>query len=226
MARHVSFILFPLPKVLSVNFLSALHRRCIVYLCRGKQQSSNNCFYCRASLVPVFSFGENDLYDQVSNPAGSSLRQWQTKMKEYTRVAPVLFYGRGFGLLPHRRPIHTVCKLRNKIYWSILWCNSWEKESRISILISDTLVTLQQNACVNRGKRIRIPVSRKVLLVESAIFGFGIQNTAQEIRNPTKDWNPGSNFHLQRLESTAWNPEFKTVLNSLTRGETCQQYWR
>ena len=67
----------------------------------------------------MFSFGENDLYDQVSNPAGSSLRQWQTKMKEYTRVAPVLFYGRGFGLLPHRRPIHTVCKLRNKIYWSI-----------------------------------------------------------------------------------------------------------
>ena len=60
----------------------------------------------------------------------------------------------------------------------MLWCNHWEKESRISILISDTLVTLQQNACVNRGKRIRIPVSRKVLLVESAIFGFGIQSTA------------------------------------------------
>ena len=65
----------------------------------------------------MFSFGENDLYDQVGNQTGSSLRQWQTKMKEYTRVAPVLFYGRGFGLLPHRRPIHTVCKLRNKIYW-------------------------------------------------------------------------------------------------------------
>ena len=173
--------------------------------------SSNNCFYFRASLVPVFSFGENDLYDQVSNPAGSSLRQWQTKMKKYTRVAPVLFYGRGFGLLPHRRPIHTVCKLRNKIYWSILWCNHLEKESRISILISDTLVALQQNACVNRGKRIRIPE---------------FQNTAQEIRNPTKDWNPGFNFHLQRLESTAWNPESKTVLNSLSRGETCQRYWR
>ena len=188
--------------------------------------SSNNCFYFRASLVPVFSFGENDLYDQVSNPAGSSLRQWQTKMKEYTRVAPVLFYGRGFGLLPHRRPIHTVCKLRNNLYWSILWCNHWEKESRISILISDTLVTLQQNACVHRGKRIRIPVSGKFLVVESAIFGFGIQNTAQEIRNPTKDWNPGFNFHLQRLESTAWNPESKTVWNFFTRGETCQRYWR
>ena len=104
------------------------------------------------------------------------------------------------------------------------WCNQWEKKSRISILISDTLVTLQQNACVNQSKRIRIPVSGKFLLVESAIFSFEIQNTAQEIRNPTKDWNTGSNFHLQRLESTAWNPESKTVLNSLSRGETCQQY--
>ena len=62
----------------------------------------------------------------------------------------------------------------------MLWCNHWEKESRISILISDTLVTLQQNACVNQSKRIRIPVSGKFLLVESAIFGFGIQNTAPE----------------------------------------------
>ena len=106
------------------------------------------------------------------------------------------------------------------------WCNHWEKESCISILISDTLVSLQQNACVNPGKRIRIPVSGKFLLVESAIFGFGIQNRAQEIRNPTKDWNPESNFHLQRLESTAWNPESKTVLDSITRGETCQRYWR
>ena len=86
-------------------------------------------------------------------------------------------------------------------------------------MISDTLVTLQQNACVNQSKRIRILVSGKFLLVESAIFGFGIQSTAQEIRNPTKDWIPGFNFHLQRLESTAWNPESKTVLNSLTRAK-------
>lgn len=66
-----------------------------------------------ASLVPVFSFGENDVYDQVSNPHGSALRQWQTKMKDLMGFAPPLFHGRGvfqytFGLLPHRRPIHTV----------------------------------------------------------------------------------------------------------------------
>ena len=65
--------------------------------------------------MPVFSFGENDLYDQVSNPPGSGLRQWQTKMKDLMGFAPPLFRGRGvfqytFGLLPHRRPIHTVSK--------------------------------------------------------------------------------------------------------------------
>ena len=49
---------------------------------------------------------------------------------------------------------------------------------------------------------------------ESGILGFGIRNTAQGIRNPTKDWNTGSKFNRQRLESStlnlesrAWNPE-------------------
>ena len=159
--------------------------------------SSNNCFYFRASLVPVFSFGENDLYDQVSNPTGSSLRQWQTKMKEYTRVAPVLFYGRGFGLLPHRRPIHTVCKLRNKIYWSILWCNHWEKESRISILISDTLVALQQNACVNPGKRIRIPEFQ--ILIQLKKSGIPQKIGIQDSISTYKDWNPRRGIQNPRL---------------------------
>ncbi|EDO41259.1 predicted protein [Nematostella vectensis] len=66
-----------------------------------------------ASLVPVFSFGENELYSQVDNPRGSSIRQWQTKMKNLMGFAPPLFYGRGifqytYGILPHRRPINTV----------------------------------------------------------------------------------------------------------------------
>ena len=77
-------------------------------------KSSNNTFcHFRAPLVPVFSFGENDLYDQADNSTGSSLRQWQTKVKAYTGVSPVLFYG-ALGLLPHRRPIHTVCKLKSR----------------------------------------------------------------------------------------------------------------
>ena len=67
--------------------------------------------------------------------------------------------------------------------------------------------------------------------MESEILGFGLRNTAQGIQNPTNDWNPESKFHWQILESsiwniirnpesTAWNPEFKTVLDFLTWGET------
>ena len=37
--------------------------------------------------------------------------------------------------------------------------------------------------------------SRKVLLVESGILDFGFRNTAQGIRNPTKDWNLEFKFH-------------------------------
>ena len=44
-------------------------------------------------------------------------------------------------------------------------------------------------------KEIRIPESMKFMLVESGILGFGIQNTAVGIWNPTKDWNPESRFH-------------------------------
>ena len=54
------------------------------------------------------------------------------------------------------------------------------------------------------------------LLVESTILGLGI-------RNPSKDLNPEPKCHWQRLESSTWNPEFmawnpesKTVLDSLT----------
>ena len=51
--------------------------------------------------MPVFSFGENDLYDQVSNPHGSALRQWQTKMKDLMGFAPPLFHGRGIFQYSH-----------------------------------------------------------------------------------------------------------------------------
>ena len=42
--------------------------------------------------------------------------------------------------------------------------------------------------------------SVKFLLVESGILGFGIRNTAQGIRNPTKDWNP-----IQGSPRKDWN---------------------
>ena len=73
---------------------------------------------CRALLVPVFSFGENDVYKQFSNPEGSLLRKFQTKVKQMTTISPPLFHGRGkfqytFGLVPFRKPVTSVGKLNN-----------------------------------------------------------------------------------------------------------------
>ena len=70
-----------------------------------------------------------------------------------------------------------------------------------------------------RDRENQIPESVKFLLMESDILGFGI-------RNPTNDWNPEFKFYCQILnsstwnrESTAWNPESKTVLDSPSWGE-------
>lgn len=66
-----------------------------------------------ASLVPVFSFGENELFDQVENPKGSLIRTIQEKLQKVMGVALPLFHARGvfqysFGLIPYRKPITTV----------------------------------------------------------------------------------------------------------------------
>ena len=67
-----------------------------------------------ASLVPVISFGETDVFDVLHNPPGSLLRTFQELMKRYTGVAPVIFKGRqmfnpnGSGVFPIRSPIVSV----------------------------------------------------------------------------------------------------------------------
>ena len=71
------------------------------------------CFLYRAYLVPVFSFGENELFNQVSNPRGSRLRAFQNKLMKILSFAPPLFFGRGIlpkiiGIMPHKRPVCTV----------------------------------------------------------------------------------------------------------------------
>ncbi|SPQ96490.1 unnamed protein product (mitochondrion) [Plasmodiophora brassicae] len=66
-----------------------------------------------ACLVPVFSFGETDIYDQVNNPRGSRLREWQDSLLRVFGFSMPLIKGRGvfnydFGILPRRHPIWTV----------------------------------------------------------------------------------------------------------------------
>lgn len=66
-----------------------------------------------ASLVPVFSFGENDIYNQPSNEPGTALRKFQDFIKTFLGITPPIVNGRGFfqysfGLIPLRIPIATV----------------------------------------------------------------------------------------------------------------------
>lgn len=66
-----------------------------------------------ADLVPVFSFGENNIFRQMKNPRGSRLRWLQEKLKSLTGVAPAIFYGRGvlqytWGYMPFREKIVTI----------------------------------------------------------------------------------------------------------------------
>ena len=66
-----------------------------------------------ADLVPIFSFGENDLYYQVETAPDGFWRRVQYAVKQYAGIPPMLFRGRGiflysFGLLPYRHPIDVV----------------------------------------------------------------------------------------------------------------------
>jgi len=65
------------------------------------------------SLVPMFAFGENDVYEQVANPPGSLFRRVQDYLQSIFGIAPALFMGRGIfqyslGIVPYRKPIYVV----------------------------------------------------------------------------------------------------------------------
>ncbi|KAG0753970.1 hypothetical protein G6F62_006881 [Rhizopus arrhizus] len=64
-------------------------------------------------LVPVFSFGENDLYDQLENDENSKLFMIQKKFQSIVGWALPLFHARGIfnydiGIVPFRHQIATV----------------------------------------------------------------------------------------------------------------------
>ena len=48
------------------------------------------------------------------------------------------------------------------------------------------------------------------LAMESRIVGFGIRNTAQGIRNPTNDWNPGPG--IRNPQRGVQNPRLSWIL--------------
>jgi len=66
-----------------------------------------------ADLVPVFSFGENDIYQQMANEKGTTIYALQRKFQSIFGFTLPLFHGRGLlnynlGLMPYRRQIVAV----------------------------------------------------------------------------------------------------------------------
>lgn len=66
-----------------------------------------------ADLVPVLSFGENDLYDQLSSTSHPFIHKGQLLVKKLLGFTIPLFHARGVfnydvGLLPYRRPLNVV----------------------------------------------------------------------------------------------------------------------
>jgi hypothetical protein len=65
-----------------------------------------------ANLVPVWAFGENNVYENLAHGNPGILR-WQRRIQKFLTFAPLLVAGRGVfsysgGLIPHRRPITVV----------------------------------------------------------------------------------------------------------------------
>lgn len=80
-----------------------------------------------ADLVPIYSFGENELFDQVQNPRGTWLRYIQERLQRIMGISLPLFHAQGvfqysFGLMPYRKPINTVGKY-NQI---LARCNQYQ----------------------------------------------------------------------------------------------------
>uniref|UniRef100_A0A8C0S9H8 Acyltransferase n=3 Tax=Canis lupus TaxID=9612 RepID=A0A8C0S9H8_CANLF len=67
-----------------------------------------------ASLVPVYSFGENDIFNFKAFPTNSWQYLCQITIKKIMKFSPCIFWGRGlfsadsWGLLPFAKPITTV----------------------------------------------------------------------------------------------------------------------
>lgn len=77
---------------------------------------SFNNLLLSTSLVPVISFGETDLFNQLHCPEGSILRRIQNYIRSSIGIPLFFFSGRGFfqysfGLIPKRLPVTVVGKI-------------------------------------------------------------------------------------------------------------------
>jgi 2-acylglycerol O-acyltransferase 2 len=97
-----------------------------------------------ASLVPIYSFGENDLYEQATNDEGTVVRRVQNFFLKYAGFATPLFSGAGSGgiaipmnPIPARVPIITV--IGDPIKCPKIESPSQEQIDRIRVLYIEKL---------------------------------------------------------------------------------------
>lgn len=101
-----------------IHYLLFSHFLCMYFINERKEFCLKSIFFyisSSADLVPIYSFGENELFDQVQNPRGTWLRYIQERLQRIMGVSLPLFHARGvfqysFGLMPYRKPINTVGK--------------------------------------------------------------------------------------------------------------------
>lgn len=88
-------------------------------------------FSFRAHLVPTFTFGETEVYDQVQFHEDSWMYKFQSCFRRIFGFYFCVFYGRGFyqgssGLLPYSLPIVTVgeCCFQPHGHLSSFWTST------------------------------------------------------------------------------------------------------
>ncbi|KAI5478556.1 diacylglycerol acyltransferase [Pseudohyphozyma bogoriensis] len=100
---------------LATNFQIPLYREILLLMgiCSVSMKSCQNILRQGADLVPVFSFGENDIFEQLSNERGTRLYLLQKRFQAAFGFTLPIFFGRGIfnysmGLMPYRHPIVSV----------------------------------------------------------------------------------------------------------------------
>ena len=93
--------------------------------------------HCRSTLVPVYGFGENELFDQ---PKSIFLRKFQRFCTNRFGMSYPFFQGQELArMLPYRRALHTVGKCNKRTdntheQWLTLLCRGRHSHGKLNVI--------------------------------------------------------------------------------------------
>lgn len=145
--------------------------------------------FCRAHLVPSYSFGENEVHNQETFPEGTWLRFFQKAFQETFKKILGLnfctFHGRGltkesWGFLPFNRPITTVGKISSisEPPWSLIPISSprgpgtqlwWAMESPLGVVEGRVGRTTEQVRVMAIHSRTEFNSYHESIIIPSAL---------------------------------------------------------